>query len=46
MPLPVTVALIVLVVVVVVGTVGYLIDEAEEPLERGEYSPGERHHRV
>jgi hypothetical protein len=48
MPLTVSVGLIVLVVIVLVAIVGYWIDEAEEPLERGERSPDDRqrHHRV
>ena len=46
MPLTLTVALIVLAVIVAVAVVGYWIDEAEEPLERGERTPDNRHHRV
>ena len=46
MPLPLTVALIVLAVIVIVAIVGYWIDEAEEPLERGERTTDDRHHRV
>jgi hypothetical protein len=48
MPLTLTVALIVLAVIVLVAVVGYWIDEAEEPLERGDRAPDDRrhHHRV
>lgn len=46
MPLTLTVALIVLGVIVLVAIVGYWIDEAEEPLEGGERTPDDRHHRV
>ena len=48
MPLTVTVGLIVLAVIGLVAVVAYWIDEAEEPLERGERAPDdrERHHRV
>jgi hypothetical protein len=46
MPLTLTVALIVLAVIVIVAIVGYWIDEAEEPLERGERTTDDRHHRV
>jgi len=48
MPLTLTVGLIVLVVIVLVAIVGYWIDEAEEPLERGERAPDsrQRNHRV
>ena len=46
MPLTLTVALIVLVVIVLVAVVGYWIDEAEEPLERGERTTDDRHHHV
>jgi hypothetical protein len=46
MTLVLIVAAIVLVVIVLVGTVGYWIDEAEEPLEHGERSSSNRHHHV
>jgi hypothetical protein len=46
MPLTLSVALIVIAVIVLVAIVGYWIDEAEEPLERGERAPDDRHHRV
>jgi hypothetical protein len=46
MGLTLIVAGIVLVVIVVVGAIGYLIDEAEEPLEHGERSAERRHHHV
>ena len=46
MTLTLIVAAIVLVVIVLVGTVGYWIDEAEEPLEHGERSSSNRHHHV
>ena len=46
MPLTLTVALIVLGVIVLVAIVGYWIDEAEEPLERGERTSEDRQHRV
>ncbi|HKC54593.1 MAG TPA: hypothetical protein VKC35_00665 [Vicinamibacterales bacterium] len=48
MPLTLIVALIVLAVIVIVAALGYWIDEAEEPLERGERAPDDRqhHHRV
>ncbi|HEY3161021.1 MAG TPA: hypothetical protein VGJ78_18775 [Vicinamibacterales bacterium] len=46
MPLTLSVALIVLAVIVLVAIVGYWIDEAEEPLERGERTTDDRHHRV
>ena len=45
MTLTLIVAGIVLVVIVLIGSVGYWIDEAEEPLEHGEGS-SERHHHV
>jgi len=46
MTLVLIVAAIVLVVIVLVGTVGYWIDEAEEPLEHGERNSSNRHHHV
>ena len=46
MPLTLTVGLIVLAVIVLVAILGYWIDEAEEPLERGERTTNDRHHRV
>ena len=46
MPLTLTVALIVIGVIVAVAAVGYWIDEAEDPLERGDRTPDDRHHRV
>ena len=46
MTLTLIVAAIVLVVIVLVGTIGYWIDEAEEPLEHGERSSSNRHHHV
>jgi hypothetical protein len=48
MPLTLIVGLIVLGVIVLVAIVGYWIDEAEEPLERGERAPEDRqrNHRV
>ena len=48
MPLTLTVGLIVPVVIALVAVVGYWIDEAEEPLERGDRAPDDRqrHHRV
>ena len=46
MTLVLIVAAIVLVVIVLVGTIGYWIDEAEEPLEHGERSSSNRHHHV
>jgi hypothetical protein len=46
MTLTLIVAGIVLAVIVIVGAVGYWIDEAEEPLELGERTSSERHHRV
>jgi hypothetical protein len=46
MPLTLTVALIVLCVIALVATFGYWIDEAEEPLERGDRTTDDRHHRV
>ena len=46
MPLTLTVALIVLGVIVLVAVLGYWIDEAEEPLERDDRAPDDRHHRV
>jgi hypothetical protein len=46
MTLVLIVAVIVLVVIVLVGTVGYWIDEAEEPLEHGERNSSNRHHHV
>jgi len=48
MPLTLTVGLIVLAVIALVAVVGYWIDEAEEPLERGDRAPDDRqrHHRV
>jgi len=46
MTLTLIVAAIVLVTIVLVGTIGYWIDEAEEPLEHGERSSSDRHHHV
>jgi hypothetical protein len=46
MPLPVIVGLIVLVVIALVGTVGSLIDNAEEKVEHPESSGRDRHDRV
>jgi hypothetical protein len=46
MTLTLIVAGIVLVVIVLVGTVGYWIDAAEEPLEHGERRSSDRHHHV
>jgi uncharacterized cupin superfamily protein len=46
MTLVLIVAAIVLVVIVLVGTVGYWIDEAEEPLEHGDRASSNRHHHV
>jgi len=46
MTLTLIVAAIVLVAIVLVGTIGYWIDEAEEPLEHGERSSSNRHHHV
>ena len=46
MTLTLTVAVIVLVVIVLVGTIGYWIDEAEEPLEHGDGKSANRHHHV
>ena len=46
MPLTVIVAIIVLVAIVVVGTVGTLIDNAEEKVEHPESAPRNRHDRV
>ena len=46
MPLTLTVALIVLGVIALIAIVGYWIDESEEPLERGDRAPDDRHHRV
>ncbi len=46
MTLTLIVAAIVLVVIVLIGGIGYLIDEAEEPLEHGERSSTNHHHRV
>jgi hypothetical protein len=46
MTLTMIVAGIVLAMIVVVGGIGYLIDEAEEPLEHGERTSSDRHHHV
>ncbi len=46
MTLTLIVAAIVLVTIVLVGAIAYWIDEAEEPLERGERSSSNRHHQV
>ena len=46
MALTMIVACIVLAMIVVVGGIGYLIDEAEEPLEHGEGTSSDRHHHV
>lgn len=46
MPLPVIVGLIVLAVIALVGTVGSLIDNAEEKVEHPESSGRDRHDRV
>ena len=46
MSLTLIVAGIVLVVIVLIGTIGYWIDEAEEPLEHGDRSSSNRHHHV
>jgi len=46
MTLTLIVAAIVLVTIVLVGTIGYWIDEAEEPLEHGERRSSNRHHHV
>ena len=46
MTLTLIVAGIVLAVIVIVGSIGYWIDEVEEPLEHGERSSSERHHHV
>ena len=44
MTLTLIVAAIVLVVIALVGTIGYWIDEAEEPLEHGDRKSNRHHH--
>ena len=46
MSLTLIVAAIVLGVIVLIGTVGYWIDEAEEPLEHGDRTSTNRQHHV
>ena len=46
MTLTLTVAAIVLVAIVLVGSIGYWIDEAEEPLEHGDRTSANSHHHV
>ena len=46
MTLTMIVAAIVLAVIALVGSIGYWIDETEEPLEHGDRTSSERHHHV